>query len=149
MSSIYTSTYGQLVLEFHSSRLVATLGLSLFVAGLGLGPMILSPLSEVRVTDVLTACICISCLLMAELVLRPPAYLHRLLQLLSDLADPLRRRAKHGHHPRGPLPRWPFRIGLPERGWWNRRRLLRAARALSPNDDLHSVAVHWVSLSLP
>lgn len=58
MSSIYTSTYGQLVPEFHSSRLVATLGLSLFVAGLGLGPMILSPLSEVRVTDVLTACVC-------------------------------------------------------------------------------------------
>ncbi|KAF4543191.1 uncharacterized protein LTHEOB_6925 [Lasiodiplodia theobromae] len=46
VSSIYTSTYGQLVPEFHSSRLVATLGLSLFVAGLGLGPMILSPLSE-------------------------------------------------------------------------------------------------------
>ncbi|KAH7018685.1 major facilitator superfamily domain-containing protein [Macrophomina phaseolina] len=45
-SSIYTSTYGQLTSEFHSSRIVATLGLSLFVAGLGCGPMILSPLSE-------------------------------------------------------------------------------------------------------
>ncbi|KAL1649557.1 hypothetical protein SLS58_001614 [Diplodia intermedia] len=45
-SSIYTSTYGQLTVEFHSSRIVATLGLSLFVAGLGCGPMILSPLSE-------------------------------------------------------------------------------------------------------
>ncbi|ORY17439.1 benomyl/methotrexate resistance protein [Clohesyomyces aquaticus] len=32
--------------EFHASRLVCTLGLSLFVAGLGTGPMVLSPLSE-------------------------------------------------------------------------------------------------------
>ena len=46
-SSLYTLTYSQLMPEFHSSRLVCTLGLSLFVAGLGTGPMILSPLSEV------------------------------------------------------------------------------------------------------
>ncbi|KAF1998485.1 MFS general substrate transporter [Amniculicola lignicola CBS 123094] len=45
-SSLYTSTYSQLIPEFHSSRLVCTLGLSLFVAGLGTGPMLLSPLSE-------------------------------------------------------------------------------------------------------
>jgi len=47
-SSLYTSTYSQLEPEFGASRLVCTLGLSLFVAGLGTGPMILSPLSEVR-----------------------------------------------------------------------------------------------------
>ncbi len=47
-SSLYTSTYGQLKPEFGVSRLVCTLGLSLFVAGLGAGPMVLSPLSEVR-----------------------------------------------------------------------------------------------------
>lgn len=46
-SSLYTSTYGQLIPEFGSSRLVCTLGLSLFVAGLGIGPMVLSPISEV------------------------------------------------------------------------------------------------------
>ncbi|KAH7119772.1 major facilitator superfamily domain-containing protein [Dendryphion nanum] len=45
-SSLYTSTYSQLGPEFGSSRLVCTLGLSLFVAGLGTGPMILAPLSE-------------------------------------------------------------------------------------------------------
>ncbi|EAT80147.1 hypothetical protein SNOG_12334 [Parastagonospora nodorum SN15] len=45
-SSLYTSTYSQLEPEFGSSRLVCTLGLSLFVAGLGTGPMVLSPLSE-------------------------------------------------------------------------------------------------------
>ncbi|KAL1389009.1 benomyl/methotrexate resistance protein [Phyllosticta capitalensis] len=39
-------TYEQIEKKFHSSREVATLGLSLFVAGLGVGPMILSPLSE-------------------------------------------------------------------------------------------------------
>lgn len=45
-SSMYTLTYGQITTEFHVSRVVATLGLSLFVMGLGLGPMILGPLSE-------------------------------------------------------------------------------------------------------
>ncbi|KAF2837454.1 MFS general substrate transporter [Patellaria atrata CBS 101060] len=45
-SSLYTSIYGQVVPEFHTSRLVATLGLSLFVMGLGCGPMVLAPLSE-------------------------------------------------------------------------------------------------------
>ncbi|KAJ5063432.1 major facilitator superfamily domain-containing protein, partial [Bipolaris maydis] len=45
-SSLYTSTYRQLKPDFGASRLVSTLGLSLFVAGLGTGPMILSPLSE-------------------------------------------------------------------------------------------------------
>ena len=45
-SSMYTSTYGQITQEFHVSRVVATLGLSLFVMGLGLGPMVLGPLSE-------------------------------------------------------------------------------------------------------
>ncbi|CBX96232.1 hypothetical protein LEMA_P111510.1 [Plenodomus lingam JN3] len=38
--------WGILEPEFQSSRLVCTLGLSLFVAGLGTGPMVLSPLSE-------------------------------------------------------------------------------------------------------
>ncbi len=45
-SSIYTSTYGQITAEFKCSQIVATLGLSLFVFGLGCGPMLLSPLSE-------------------------------------------------------------------------------------------------------
>jgi len=45
-SSMYTSTYAQITSEFHVSRVVATLGLSLFVMGLGIGPMILAPLSE-------------------------------------------------------------------------------------------------------
>ncbi|KXT04370.1 hypothetical protein AC578_3613 [Pseudocercospora eumusae] len=45
-SAMYTSTYRQLEREFHVSREVATLGLTTFVCGLGLGPMFLSPLSE-------------------------------------------------------------------------------------------------------
>jgi hypothetical protein len=48
-SSLYTSTYGQLTREFGCSQLVATLGLSLFIMGLGIGPMVLAPLSEVGV----------------------------------------------------------------------------------------------------
>ncbi|KAF2211896.1 hypothetical protein CERZMDRAFT_112204 [Cercospora zeae-maydis SCOH1-5] len=45
-SAMYTSTYRQLEVEFHVSRLGATVGLTTFVCGLGLGPMFLSPLSE-------------------------------------------------------------------------------------------------------
>ncbi len=45
-SSLYTITYTQMDAEFGNSRIVATLGLSLFVFGLGLSPMILGPLSE-------------------------------------------------------------------------------------------------------
>lgn len=45
-SSIYTSTYAQMNVEFNSSQIVATLGLSFFVFGLGCGPMLLGPLSE-------------------------------------------------------------------------------------------------------
>ncbi|ETS82813.1 hypothetical protein PFICI_04689 [Pestalotiopsis fici W106-1] len=45
-SSIYTSTYHQITAEFEISTIVATLGLSTFVLGLSLGPLLLSPLSE-------------------------------------------------------------------------------------------------------
>lgn len=44
---MYTLTYAQITTEFQVSRTVATLGLSLFVMGLGIGPMVLGPLSEV------------------------------------------------------------------------------------------------------
>ena len=47
VSSLYTTTYEQLEKEWGVSEMVCTLGLSLFVAGLGLGPMLLAPLSEV------------------------------------------------------------------------------------------------------
>ena len=45
-SSLYASCYGQIITEFECSEIVATLGLSLFIAGLGWGPMVLAPLSE-------------------------------------------------------------------------------------------------------
>ncbi|KAG5302748.1 MFS multidrug transporter [Histoplasma capsulatum G186AR] len=45
-SSLYTMTYAQLMEEFNCSRVVATLGLSFFILGLGLGPLVLAPLSE-------------------------------------------------------------------------------------------------------
>jgi multidrug resistance protein len=45
-SSIYTSTYQQLEDHFHNSRIVSVLGLSTYVLGLSLGPMLLGPLSE-------------------------------------------------------------------------------------------------------
>ncbi|KAK6397736.1 hypothetical protein LTR65_004984 [Meristemomyces frigidus] len=45
-SALYTSTYAQMEPEFGVSRELATVGLTTFVCGLGLGPMFLSPLSE-------------------------------------------------------------------------------------------------------
>jgi len=45
-SALYTSAYGGMEAEFHVSRLAVTVGLSIFVCGLGLGPMFLGPLSE-------------------------------------------------------------------------------------------------------
>ncbi|KAL2851387.1 major facilitator superfamily domain-containing protein [Aspergillus pseudodeflectus] len=46
-SSIYSTTYGQLKKEFNCSHEIATLGLSLFIWGMGVGPLILAPLSEI------------------------------------------------------------------------------------------------------
>ncbi|KAG5300800.1 polyamine transporter 1 [Histoplasma ohiense] len=45
-SALYTMTYEQITVEFNCSRLIATLGLSLFILGLGVGPLFLAPLSE-------------------------------------------------------------------------------------------------------
>jgi len=45
-SSIYTSAYAAMEAEFGNSRIVSTLGLSTFVLGLALGPMLFGPLSE-------------------------------------------------------------------------------------------------------
>ena len=47
-SSLYTGTYAQVMEEFGSDPTITTLGLSMFVVGLGLSPMVLAPLSEVR-----------------------------------------------------------------------------------------------------
>ena len=47
-SSLYTGTYAQVMEEFGSDRTITTLGLSMFVVGLGLSPMVLAPLSEVE-----------------------------------------------------------------------------------------------------
>lgn len=46
VSTMYTSTYGQMTREFGVSEELAVGGLSLFVFALGLSPMIFSPMSE-------------------------------------------------------------------------------------------------------
>ncbi|BFZ64106.1 hypothetical protein YB2330_005245 [Saitoella coloradoensis] len=45
-SSIYTSTYTGIQDSLHISHIVAIIGLTLFIAGLGTGPLFLAPLSE-------------------------------------------------------------------------------------------------------
>ena len=46
-SAIYTAGIVSVVETFHVSQVVAILGLTLFVAGYGLGPMIFAPMSEI------------------------------------------------------------------------------------------------------
>lgn len=46
-SAIYSAGIPSVMQDFHVSQVAATLGLTLFVAGYGLGPMIWSPMSEV------------------------------------------------------------------------------------------------------
>lgn len=46
---MYGSIYDQVMQEFHCSEEVATLGLSFFVLGLAIGPMLFGPLSEVSI----------------------------------------------------------------------------------------------------
>ncbi|KAF2428853.1 multidrug resistance protein-like protein [Tothia fuscella] len=46
-SSIYTAGLEDVMMKFHVSQVKATLGLSLFVLGYGLGPMLFSPMSEI------------------------------------------------------------------------------------------------------
>lgn len=48
-SAIYTSSTEGVMKEFGVSTLVATLGLSLYVLGYGIGPLVFSPLSEIPV----------------------------------------------------------------------------------------------------
>lgn len=48
-SAIYTSSTEGIIKEFGVSTLVATLGLSLYVLGYGIGPLVFSPLSEIPV----------------------------------------------------------------------------------------------------
>ncbi|OJJ32214.1 hypothetical protein ASPWEDRAFT_117312 [Aspergillus wentii DTO 134E9] len=55
-SSIYTTTYGQILEEFDCSQEVGTLGLSFFIWGLGLGPLALGPLSELYGRRIIYLC---------------------------------------------------------------------------------------------
>jgi DHA1 family multidrug resistance protein-like MFS transporter len=46
-SAIYAAGIESVMMDFHISQVAATLGLTLFVAGYGLGPMIWAPMSEI------------------------------------------------------------------------------------------------------
>lgn len=126
-SSMYTTTYDQIMPEFGCSQEVATLGLSFFIWGLGeltwvpqdiralanltndlthlgigIGPLFLSPLSEVGFDAESSQA---SEQLMADFlaVLRPTEYLHHIFHPLFDLADPMRCCEKYCNHARLPL----------------------------------------------
>jgi hypothetical protein len=115
-SSLYTSTYSQLEPAFGSSRLVCTLGLSLFVAGLGAGPMVLSPLSEVcpQVPTRLRRCI-----FSHGAVLRSETNLHLLVHILPNLDVPVRLCAEHPDHADQQIRRRCGRLSLPQCRRWH------------------------------
>lgn len=46
-SAIYSPGYESLIMEFGTNHTIATLGLTLFVIGYGIGPLFLAPLSEI------------------------------------------------------------------------------------------------------
>ncbi|KAL6881695.1 major facilitator superfamily domain-containing protein [Trichoderma longibrachiatum] len=48
-SAIYTTSEGGIMNRFHVSEIKATLGLSIYVLGYGVGPLLFSPLSEIPV----------------------------------------------------------------------------------------------------
>ncbi|KGO78092.1 Major facilitator superfamily domain, general substrate transporter [Penicillium italicum] len=45
-SALYSTTYEQITVQFQVSELAATVGLSVFILGMGVGPMFVAPLSE-------------------------------------------------------------------------------------------------------
>jgi hypothetical protein len=90
--------------EFGSSLEVANLGLSLYVLGLGLGPLLFSPLSEVwePIHSMLVY-------ILTLLVLWKATNLPHLDNLLSDLVDSMCRSAKHGDTYRCAILEWVIR----------------------------------------
>jgi hypothetical protein len=78
-------TYGQIMEEFGISKVVATLGLSLFVFGLGIGPMFLGIKSVSSASALLT--------IYSSLIgiLRPPSYLYCFFCVFRYLDYTLRR----------------------------------------------------------
>lgn len=46
-SSIYTAAIEAIAVHYHCSRLVSTLGLSTFLLGFAVGPLLFAPLSEI------------------------------------------------------------------------------------------------------
>lgn len=94
----------------------------MFVAGLGTGPMVLSPLSEVRcqhAVDTWTHMAAETILLTHAAVLWETPHLHWLLHLLPHLDDPLRSGKKHPDHADRAFPRWLGWLSLPLRSRGN------------------------------
>lgn len=140
-SSIYSETYSQMEHTFHSSREVVTLGLSLFVVGLGFGPILLAPLSEFYgrrpiyiVSTFFFLIWLIPCALarnMQTVSLTPPMLLHR------HQTYP---RASGNH--RKVFGRF-RRQCIPLRRWWNRWGPVFPQGTAGSNAGFHSRAICW------
>ncbi|KIX10692.1 uncharacterized protein Z518_01776 [Rhinocladiella mackenziei CBS 650.93] len=99
-SSLYTMTYDQLMDEFGCSLEICNLGLSLYMIGLALGPLLFSPMSEVEV--LLSSCF--ELLLTSISVLRTAPNLHYLDFFPPYLVDSVRRRPEHPDSPGSAFP---------------------------------------------
>jgi hypothetical protein len=119
--------------EFGCSQEVATLGLSLFVIGLAIGPMVVSPLSEVRLTihyplQFLTPI----------LVLWSPAYLHPIHGFLPRLVDSLRRCSKHTNDARSTFLQRLIRECFPQCRRWDCGGFVCTGPNPGPHDVIHN-----------
>ena len=147
-SSLYISTYDQIVPLFNTSQTVATLGVSLFVMGLGLGPMVCHSRSTTSYrTDWQLRTASSSSLR----VLWPPAHIYCFIHILCHLVDSLCIGKQPGYSTCREVLEWRFWKCIPFSCWRNRRRRFLQAGIVHANDGLYRIPIHWVSLpiSLP
>lgn len=128
-SSVYTPGYPEVMEKFNVSSTVALLGLSLYVLGLGFGPVLAAPISETKG--------------------RREGRLPRLFTTCRSLHSGCRFLAKLRITGHNPLFRWLLRISGPSSGRWHERRPLgpSAQSRCSIRLPTSSVlgACHWFS----
>lgn len=139
MSSLFSATYAQIEVEFSTSKIIATLGLSLFVFGLGLSPMILAPLSEVRVQHAVSMVSINGALDGADLglVLRTSASIPYLHVLFHRMGVTLCCCAKHPDTHHRTFLRWVCWCSLPECCWWYSGGSIPQVQATSTYDGIY------------
>lgn len=141
-SSLYTACYKQLFKRFGCSQEIANLGLSLYVLGTALGPLLFSPFSEVCHT---AGCLAIPQSLIPKPVLWTEANIYNLDSLLLDMVDSMRGRAKYADTPGRTISQWCVWKCISCRRWWNYSGLVHPSATAASNDHLCRYCFRWAS----